>query len=233
MTMKMGRLAVQATLQAIAAVNDGADERAATEIRSAEDQLDKSEDNLNRYLVKLSSRELTAEDSFQVSILLHMIGDLERTGDHALNILESAEEIREKGVAFSSSAKDELQVAHAALSEILENALNAMISGDTELARKIEPLEQTIDELIETLRVRHIARLQRGECDILNGYIWADLLGNYERISDHCSNIAGRVLQGANHDAGTHSYMSELRDGSNAEFAAALRAYEEKYALKS
>ena len=175
---------------------------------------------------------MTGIDSWKASELLHIIGDLERIGDHALNILESAEEIKEKDIEFSDTARSDLDVAHAALAEIVNMTINAFETGNVTLAQQVEPLEEAIDDLIANMRSRHIARLQKGECLILPGFVLTDLLINYERVSDHCSNVAVCVLQTDNETMERHVYLSETRTPDNPAFVASYNKYMEKFKLE-
>ena len=228
--VKMSHTARNAVLLAMGMIVDY-DEKAAYLIREYEDILDKNEDTLNNYLVKLSAQGLTDADSWKVSELLHAIGDLERIGDHAVNILESAEELEDKKLGFSEAAQKDLAVAHAAITEIINLTFTAFEQNDSELAKQVEPLEEVIDGIIEQMRNRHIIRLQRGECSIIPGFIWTDLLVNYERVSDHCSNMAVCLLQTNNIAKGRHVYLAETRTPENIEFTEMYAAYQEKYFL--
>ncbi|MCL2046826.1 MAG: Na/Pi cotransporter family protein [Oscillospiraceae bacterium] len=209
------------------------DEDIAIKIREYEDILDKNEDTLNTYLVKIAAQRLNDADSRKVSELLHAIGDLERIGDHAVNILESAEEMRDKKLTFSLQAMADLAVAHSALMDIINLTFLAFDQDDADLARQVEPLEQVVDMLIHQMRSRHITRLQRGECSIIPGFIWTDLLVNYERVSDHCSNIAVCVLQINNVAKGRHDYLSVTRTPDNIEFSTLYDLFNKKYILVS
>ncbi|MCL2046827.1 MAG: Na/Pi cotransporter family protein [Oscillospiraceae bacterium] len=228
--VKMSHTARNAVLLAMGLIEDY-DDKAAYLVHEYEDVLDKNEDTLNRYLVKLSAQGLHDGDSWKVSEYLHAIGDLERIGDHAVNILESAQELNEKKLEFSAEAKKDLEVAHAAIREILNLTISAFEENDSELAKQVEPLEEVIDGLIEQMRNRHIIRLQRGECSIVPGFIWSDLLIDYERVSDHCSNMAVCLLQTNNIAKGRHVYLAETRTPENIEFTEMHAAYQTKYFL--
>ena len=204
--------------------------KTAETIRAAEDKTDRYEDTLGDYLVKLSSHSLSDSDRLETAELLHLIGDYERIADHAVNILGSAEEMREKGISFSPAAQKELKIMCSAVSEILDLSLKAYETNDVKLAKQVEPLEEVVDTLKEQLRMRHILRLQNGTCTIELGFVWADLLNNLERVADHCSNIAGRVIENANHTIELHAYMENVKLGDR-KFAQMYSDYAKKYAL--
>jgi len=200
-------------------------------IRSEEDSVDMYEDKLGSYLVKISAKELTTSDSNEVSKLLHIIGDFERISDHALNIVGSAEEIHDKQLAFSDEAKVELGVLVKAVDEILDLSLSAFRNRDLDAAIKVEPLEEVVDYLREELKKKHIARLQRGECTIEMGFILSDLLTSLERISDHCSNIAGCMLEMEHADLDIHEYLRGVKYGDDKEYKDFYEYYKVKYAI--
>ncbi len=204
--------------------------KTAETIRAAEDKTDRYEDTLGDYLVKLSSHSLSDSDRLETAELLHLIGDYERIADHAVNILGSAEEMREKGISFSPAAQKELKIMCSAVSEILDLSLKAYETNDVKLAKQVEPLEEVVDTLKEQLRMRHILRLQNGTCTIELGFVWADLLNSLERVADHCSNIAGRVIENANHTIELHAYMENVKLGDR-KFAQMYSDYAKKYAL--
>ena len=155
------------------------------------------------------------DDIHTVSRLLHAIGDFERVGDHALNLQESSQELHEKELRFSDDAKAELDVLISALEEIMDEAFGSFASGDLARARSVEPLEETIDQLIEEIRMRHIHRLQTGDCTIQLGFILSDLLTNLERVSDHCSNIAVSVIEEYNVNVDPHAYLNDIKTGGD------------------
>ena len=204
--------------------------KTAETIRAAEDKTDRYEDTLGDYLVKLSSHSLSDSDRLETAELLHLIGDYERIADHAVNILGSAEEMREKGISVSPAAQKELKIMCSAVSEILDLSLKAYETNDVKLAKQVEPLEEVVDTLKEQLRMRHILRLQNGTCTIELGFVWADLLNSLERVADHCSNIAGRVIENANHTIELHAYMENVKLGDR-KFAQMYSDYAKKYAL--
>ena len=211
MTNAMGALAHQNLLYAIQQLSGYSEDREA-EIIANEDKLDVYEDRLGSYLVQISQHGVSMDDIRTVSRLLHAIGDFERIGDHALNLQESAQELHEKGLSFSESAHGELQVLLAALEDIMSRAFSCFDAASVEKAREVEPLEETIDRLIEEIRMRHIRRLQSGDCTMQLGFILNDLLTNFERVSDHCSNIALSVIEEKDSSVDRHAYLNDLKD---------------------
>ena len=206
------------------------DARSAAAIRRTEGEADQYEDMLGTYLVKLGSSDLTAQDSRTSAKILHIIGDFERISDHAVNVVESAEEMKSKGLRFSPEASHEMHVMTGAVGEIMDLALDAYLQDDPALAAKVEPLEQVVDALKEQLRNRHILRLQKGECTIELGFVWSDLLTSLERVADHCSNIAGCVIEMSHDSLHVHEYLDNVKAGSKG-FQQAYDAYARKYAL--
>ena len=202
----------------------------ARSIRDDEERCDHYEDILGTYLVQLSARKMGVDESEEATELLKSIGDFERISDHAVNILESAEELRGKSLAFSAAAAREYDVLAAAIGEILDLSLRSFERQDVALAELVEPLEQVIDTLKEQMRTRHILRMQQGHCSIEAGFVWSDLLTNLERTSDHCSNIAGCVIDAAQHDLNLHETLRAAR-GSDPDFRRVYQQYAEKYAL--
>ena len=202
----------------------------AEEIRRREDKTDRAEDRLGNYLIRLSAQPLSQADSEEAAKLLKVIGDFERIADHAVNLLDSAEELRGKQLAFSEAARRELSVLTAAVREVLQLALTAFTKNDLEAAFQVEPLKEVIDGLKEQLRTRHILRLQKGECQVETGFVWSDLLTSLERAADHSSNIAGCVIDADQHRLDLHQTLRAVRQESE-DFRQAYRAYVEKYAL--
>ena len=205
------------------------DPKAAQEVRESEDKTDKYEDMLGTYLLKLGAEPLSDAASEEVTELLKLIGDFERIGDHAVNIIESAEEMHDKQLEFSRSAKYELSVMSAAVGEVMDLAVKAFAENDAQAASCVEPLEQVVDDLKDELRTRHILRMKKGECSIEAGFVWSDLLTNLERASDHCSNVALCVLDLKKHTLSAHETQHERKDVP--EFSEHYRRYSEKYAL--
>lgn len=227
-TEDMAYYAAGAMKKAIECVSDF-DPKAAQEVRDSEDETDKYEDMLGTYLLKLGAEPLSDENSEEVTELLKLIGDFERIGDHAVNVIESAEELHEKQLEFSRSAKYELSVMSSAVCEVLDLAVKAFADNDAQAAKAVEPLEQVVDDLKNELRTRHILRMKKGECSIEAGFVWSDLLTDLERASDHCSNIALCVLDMKKHTLSAHETQHEREDVP--EFSDQYRRYSEKYAL--
>lgn len=206
------------------------DPEGAQRVMDMEDQLDNYEDKLGTYLVKLSAQALSSQDSQIGSKILHAIGDFERLGDHAINIIKVAREIHEKRIVFSPAAQQELSTITAALDEILDITVRAYLNSDVELAGRVEPLEQVIDRLTAVCKDNHIRRLQKGACTIEGGFVLSDLLNNYERVSDHCSNVAVAIIEVEHNSFDTHKYLNGVKYG-NSTFNEIYDAYSEKYVL--
>ena len=202
----------------------------ADSIRADEDRCDHYEDVIGTYLVKLSAQKMGEAESEEATELLKTIGDWERISDHAVNVLESAEELQAKVLSFSGSARAELITLSDAIREILSLAETAFLHQDVEAAMKVEPLEQVIDTLKEEMRTRHILRMQQGQCSIEAGFVWSDLLTDLERTSDHCSNIAGCVIDAAQHNLNLHETLHAIRRSDDS-FQRRFRSYLEAYSL--
>ncbi len=207
------------------------DTKIADSIRESEEKADHYEDILGTYLVKLSRHRVSDSDSATISKLLKAIGDFERISDHSVNILESAEELKDKEIQFTSAAKNELYMLCNAVTEILSLSCDAFINNDLDAARNVEPLEQVIDKLRDKLRNGHIIRLKNGECSIEVGFIWSDLLTNLERTADHCSNLAVCVIDAAHNNMNLHSSLRKMKH-DNAYFDEKYAAYAEKYLIE-
>ena len=203
----------------------------AAKILELEDEIDKYEDKLGTSMVKLSSKELSDADSRQVSKILHTIGEFERLSDHAVNLVGVAEEMHDKNIRFSEAAKGELAVATAAITEILNITTRAFETNDIALASKVEPLEQVIDDIIAEIKMRHISRLQTGECTIELGFVLSDLLNNFERVSDHCSNIAVAMIEVQHDSFKTHEYLHEVKSSNDRAFNEDFEFFSKKYAM--
>ena len=230
MTDKMAGIAHDAIANAIT-LDKLYDKDVCTYVITQEDELDHYEDKLGTFLVKISGNDLSDADSQKVSLLLHTIGDFERIGDHATNLVKVAEEMHSKKISFSPQAQAEIAVLTAALSEIVDMTTNAFCNDDLSLAAKVEPLEQVIDELIAEIKSRHIERLQKGNCTIELGFVLSDLINNYERVSDHCSNIAVALIEVAQKCFDTHEYLSALKQTGDEAYNTYFKAYQEQYSL--
>ena len=206
-------------------------EKKAQYVRDTEGITDKYEDKLGTYLVRLSSNNLTEEDSHAVSRMLHSLSDFERISDHALNISDIALEIKEKNIAFSDDAKREIITMMNALKEIMNITIDSFVNDDFEAASHVEPIEQVIDKLKDELKSRHIERLQKGECTVQMGFVFSDLLTNMERVSDHCSNIAVFTIQQDSPKLDTHKYLRKIRNSDVGNFVEEYNEYERKYSL--
>jgi phosphate:Na+ symporter len=209
---------------------DGFDAKLADSIRDMESKVDNFEDAIGSYLIKVSAQATDPADSEQVTKLLHIIGDYERISDHAVNIVESCEEIRDKKISFSEDAKREIAVLRSAVNEILELAYLSFIENDLDAAAKIESLEQVVDDLRDKIKLNHIIRLQKSECTIEHGFVLSDILTNFERVSDHCANIGGCVIEIAKYDAlDMHKYNRKKH--TTEDFEQQYKAYAAKYSV--
>ena len=231
-TAEMAELARVGVFQAMSLTHKW-DDTLAEKVKEEESKVDQYEDALGTYLVKLSGRELNHADSQSVNTLLHTISDFERISDHSVNLLKSADEMHTKNVQFSQDAREELQVLEDAVQDTLNRTTEAFRKGDLHLASKVEPLEQVVDELVRAIKARHIARLQAGSCSIEYGFVLDDLLTNYERVCDHCSNVAVAQIEVAQDSFDTHAYLNDLRSGNAAKesevFQRRLDRYRERY----
>ena len=194
--------------------------------------IDKYEDHIGTYLVQISARALSNTDSKKSSKLLHTIGDFERLSDHALNIVDVSEELKNKSIVFSDEAKTEIAIITDAIKEITSITTEAFVKDNIDIAKRVEPLEQVIDKLIATTKMNHITRLQKGACTIELGFVLSDLLNNYERISDHCSNIAVAIIETAHNSFGTHEYLNQVKNAHNIDFETEYKAFADKYSIQ-
>jgi phosphate:Na+ symporter len=202
-------------------------------VRENEDIIDQYEDRLGTYLIQIAHSELQSRDSHTLSVLLHSIGDLERISDHAVAIVHAAQEIQEKRLSFSDSARDELQVISRAVTEIVFLTMDALRSGNLSLAEEVEPLEEVIDEIGDEIKKRHIDRLRDGRCTMELGFILSDLLTSYKRVADHCSNISVCLIQAEHDEFGRHAYLNSLKDQDNRQFQKSVQIFSERYQLKA
>ncbi|MBP3653728.1 MAG: Na/Pi cotransporter family protein [Clostridia bacterium] len=212
-------------------IMDNYDGKLAEKIVADENKVDFYEDKLGTYLVQLTGQPMSEEDSHELTKYLHMISDLERISDHAVNVMESAQELHEKQISFSEEAKAELATLMGAVREILANTLTALHKEDLALAGKVEPLEQVIDTLNKTIRARHIERLTRGNCTIELGFILNDILTNLERVSDHCSNLAVAIIEIANNSFDVHRYLNDVKAGQG-EYRENFEVFMKKFSLE-
>ena len=196
-----------------------------------EQVVDRYEDRLGSYLVKLTGQELSSKQNEDASKFLHTISDFERISDHALNIAQTAKEMREKSIVFSDDALRELAVLESALAEIVHITVNAFIRNDLSLASRVEPLEELIDDLCDELKLHHVDRLQKGHCTLLNGFLFNDLLTNYERVADHCSNIAVAMIELESDSFDTHEYLSSIKEMKSDTYERYYEEYSQQYHL--
>ncbi|MBD5117446.1 MAG: Na/Pi cotransporter family protein, partial [Ruminococcaceae bacterium] len=230
LSVQMANLTQTTLYDAIDMLNEY-DEETGKEIIANENRVDEYEDKIGTYLLQLNSQNLTERDSKEISLLLHCIGDIERISDHAVNTLEAAEELNQKNLDFSEKAREELRIYISAITEIVRLAFSAFETGDITEAKTVEPLEEVIDNLRNELKKHHIKRLRKGKCTIEAGFILSDLLTNFERIADHCSNIAVCLIQIQDGSFETHEYMNELKKTEDAFFLEKFTSFTQKYAL--
>ncbi len=230
-TQEMAQVAKDAIMTAMS-LPENYDEKVVKDILEKEDMLDRYEDKLGTYLVAIGTNGLSQADSSRKSKMLYCIGELERLGDHAVNLVKVAQEIKEKSIRFSNEATKELSVLTAALVEILDMTMDAYVTENIELAKKVEPLEQVIDRLAAEIKNNHIKRLEKGDCTIQLGFVLSDLIMNFERVSDHCSNIAVAVIEEESGDYDSHEYLNHVKDFSNVRFNQTYDEYKTKYSLK-
>ena len=228
----MAQGAKEALHEALRAMFDYSD-KAVLSVEEKEQLLDEMEDQLSTFLLELSAVSLTDEDSRTVTELLHTISDFERISDHAINMIEIAQEMERNSQSFSDSAKDDFSTLFAALTEISGLTVKAFTDNDTELALNVEPLEEVIDDLTAAIKDKHIDRLRKGECSPELGVYLSDLLIKCERVSDHCSNIAVSIIQIAKSSMRSHVYLNKLKAQRSEQFIGAYNSYHEKYRLSA
>ena len=209
----------------------GYDEEQALRVGELETRADKYEDALGTYIMKISTKNLKKEDSEMLNVMLHCIGDFERISDHACNICDSARELQQKNMQFSPKAETELDILSSAVREAVDISFDAFKSNSKNEADKVEPLEELIETLAVELKARHIRRLREGKCTIELGFAHSDILNNLERVADHCSNIAGDVIQSDQLEFDAHEYLDGIKNKDNQQFARDYKAYKEKYRL--
>ena len=209
------------------------DEAKVKKVRELEDLVDRYEDELGSYMVKLGSQHLSKSDNHTVSLLLHCIGDFERISDHSMNIMGAAEEMHAKKMAFSAEAKEELNIFVEAVREILDLSVSAFEKNNTQKAAFVEPLEEVIDDINTVIKANHIKRLQKGICTIEQGFVLSDISTNLERVSDHCSNIAISVIEIDRDGFEAHNYLESLKKEEDPVFSGLVETYRRKYSLKA
>mgnify|MGYP003294518265 CR=1 FL=1 len=227
---EMAAISKQTLLDAMILI-DKYDENLAEAIVNNEKEVDEYEDAISSYLLQISEQDLSQKDSREVSQLLHVVGDVERIADHAVNILDAAKEINTKNISFSPEAQRELSVMGNAVREILSLAMKALVNEDLNVAKKVEPLEQIIDKLNYKIKKNHVERLRTGNCTIELGFVLSDILANFERVSDHCSNIAVCLLEIENNSLQTHEYLHNVKETGANEFFKFYDIYKQRYSL--
>lgn len=221
----------QENLFAAIALRHNYSDKAWQAVEDMESMIDRYEDKLGTYLMKITSKQLSTSQSEEVSKFLHTISDFERISDHASNIAEVCREIHEKGLAFSDAAAHELEIMEAAVKEIIDISFRSFIDNDVQLANRVEPLEEIIDGICDEMKSHHVDRLQQGTCTLLQGFVFNDLLTNYERVADHCSNIAVAIIELESDSFDTHEYLHSVKEMKDAAFARYYDEYQQKYAL--
>lgn len=228
--VKMAELSRKALFQAMDLLKHF-DKDKAEQVCEMESIVDQYEDELGKYLVKLSSKNLTEQDSHTISMLLHCIGDFERISDHAVNICDSAREMYTKEQEFSKKAQEEISIFSGLIREIVDTSVRVFETEDLQLAKDVEPMEEVVDGLNDEIKKRHIKRLRKGKCTIELGFALSDITTNYERVADHCSNIAISLIQIPDDVYGSHDYVEHLEKGEDSQYHEALVKYTEKYML--
>lgn len=227
---KMAGLSKECFLKAMA-ILDGYSEEAAEEVIALENKIDVYDDKIGVYLTKLSSQDLSQKDSQNLSTLQHCLTDLERISDHAVNVVESVQEMNKRELQFSKKAQEEMRIYRSAIEDILDRATGAFVAQDVQRALTVEPLEEVIDKLNKDVKKRHIKRLRKGKCTIDLGLILSDIATNFERVADHCSNIAVCLIQVQDNELEAHSYINQLKDGEHLSFEKQVELLEQKYSL--
>ncbi|MBQ7639123.1 MAG: Na/Pi cotransporter family protein, partial [Clostridia bacterium] len=200
-------------------------------VQDMESDVDIYEDRIGAYLTRLTGREMTGRQNAAVAEYLHSLTDYERISDHARNLAESAKEINDKSIVFSEAAKNEISVLTAAVNEVLHLSVRSFENDDAETARSVEPLEEVIDDLCDEIKARHIERVRSGECAYSNGYVYNDILTNFERIADHSSNLAIAVMERKDREFDAHEYIRRVKASDTEFFKASYDAYSQRYSL--
>lgn len=228
----MGEKTQQNVLDAIALFKDGFTEKGFDEVARLEDVIDKYEDSIGTYLMKLTGTDMTRGQSSDVSKYLHSLTDFERISDHALNIAENAREMKEKEFVFTPQGASDVKVLISAIERILDMTISSFVNDDVNIAHQVEPMEEVIDDIIDEVKMRHIARLQSGECNYNKGYVFNDLMTNFERISDHCSNVAEAMLElESEHASNLHEYTDHIKREHLYQFETYFKQFKSEYTL--
>ena len=229
-TLKMAELTSESLGKATYNLFDY-DKKTAAEVEQMENLVDRYDDEISGYLVKLASRNLSEQDSRKLNMLQHSVGDLERIADHAMNLVDCARAMNKKEQSFSDKATEELKVFSQAVRDIVSASVAVFESGDDEAAKLIEPFEETIDILQKEMKKRHMKRLRKGKCTAEMGFVLSDITNNFERIADHCSNLAINVMQLREDDTHAHEYVDSIEKGEGSEFDRAMQEHLRRYEL--
>ena len=217
-------------LEAMEVLTDYSEEKI-EDVIAKENRVDTYDDKISAYLTKLSSQDLSYKDSLKVTSLLHCLTDFERISDHSINVAENAQQMNKDGVSFSKKAKEEMRIYGEAVADILNRTTKSFVDGNIDLARTVEPLEEVIDELNKDVKKNHMKRLRKGKCTIELGLVLSDLAMNYERVADHCSNIAVYMMQLTDTQLEEHSFTEQMDEIESAEFTRKLEEFKQKYEL--
>lgn len=227
---QMAEMTKAGFMEAMSVLTDYSEEKIA-DVIAKENRVDTYDDKISAYLTKLSSQDLSYKDSLKVTSLLHCLTDFERISDHSINVVENAQQMNKDGASFSKKAKEEMRIYGDAIADILNRTTKAFVEGDDDLARTVEPLEEVIDEINKDVKKNHMKRLRKGKCTIELGLVLSDLAMNYERVADHCSNIAVYMLQLSDTELEEHSFTEQMDAGESAEFAKQLAEFKKMYEL--
>lgn len=231
LTAKMAELSKESFLEAMEILDDYSEEKA-SDVVAKENLIDTYDDKISAYLTKLNSGDLSYGDSLKVTSLLHCLTDFERISDHACNVVENAQQMQKDGAQFSKKGKEEMDIYKKAIEDILTRTTQAFVESDEQLARTVEPLEEVIDEINKDVKKHHMKRLRKGKCTIELGLVLSDLAMNYERVADHCSNIAVYMMQLKDTQLEEHSFTEQMDEEESAQFNKNLEIFQKKYALK-
>ncbi len=227
---QMAEMTKAGFMEAMTVLTDYSEEKIA-DVIAKENRVDTYDDKISAYLTKLSSQDLSYKDSLKVTSLLHCLTDFERISDHSINVVENAQQMNKDGASFSKKAKEEMRIYGEAIADILNRTTKAFVEGDDDLARTVEPLEEVIDEINKDVKKNHMKRLRKGKCTIELGLVLSDLAMNYERVADHCSNIAVYMMQLYDTELEEHSFTEQMDAGESAEFAKQLAEFKKMYEL--